>query len=265
MSNNIIKWHRPPMFKSIWVRYTIWIGVPLYVIAAFISMDINWMRVLEGIPRGQTFIISFINPDFTSQWDDIYNGIIESIVMAVTSTVVGILISIPVGLGAASNLSPKYVYIICRGIITLSRALQEIMIAILMVAIFGFGPFAGFITLIIATIGFYAKLLAESIEDVNLSQVEAVTSVGASWGQRVVYAIQPQVLPRLIGLSMYRLDINFRESAVLGIVGAGGIGATLNTSFKRYEYDTSAAIILIIIVLVLIAEYTSSWLRVRFQ
>jgi len=115
-----------------------------------------------------------------------------------------------------------------------------------MVAIFGFGPLAGFITLSFATIGFLSKLLAEDIESMDKAQAEAVKATGASWLQWINYAVQPQVMPRLIGLSMYRLDINFRESAVLGLVGAGGIGATLNTAFDRYEFDTAAAIIITI-------------------
>ena len=130
-----------------------------------------------------------------------------------------------------------------------------------MVAIFGFGPLAGFITLSFATIGFLAKLLAEDIEAMDKTQAEAVKSTGASWLQWVNYAVQPQVMPRLIGLSVYRLDINFRESAVLGLVGAGGIGATLNTAFDRYEFDTAAAIIITIIVIVMILEYSSSIIR----
>ena len=253
------------MIRRGWLRTLVWIGVPLYVIVAFGSMDANWARIIEGIPRGRNFILSFTSPDFVTRWPDMYEGIIESLVMTVTSTAVGILISIPIGLGAARNLSPMPIYLVCRGIISLSRALQEIIVAILMVAIFGFGPFAGFVTLSFATIGFLAKLLAEAIEDISTSQSEAVRATGSSWPQWVLYGIYPQVLPRLIGLSMYRMDINFRESAVLGIVGAGGIGATLNTAFNRYDFNTAAAVLLIIIGLVLVAEYTSSWLRVRVQ
>ena len=90
-------------------------------------------------------------------------------------------------------------------------------------------------------------------------------ATGASWSQWINYGVQPQVMPRLIGLSMYRLDINFRESAVLGLVGAGGIGATLNTAFDRYEFDTAAAIILIIIAVVMVLEYLSGIIRARVQ
>ena len=96
-------------------------------------------------------------------------------------------------------------------------------------------------------------------------QLEAVRATGAGWLQMVSYAVQPQVMPRLIGLSLYRLDINFRESAIIGIVGAGGIGAALNTSFSRYEYDISAAILLVIIGIVLVAEHVSGAIRKRIS
>ena len=90
-------------------------------------------------------------------------------------------------------------------------------------------------------------------------------ATGASWFQWLNYAVQPQVMPRMIGLGLYRLDINFRESAVVGIVGGGGIGATLNTAFDRYEFDSAAAILLVIIAIVMVAEYTSGFIRKRVQ
>ncbi len=133
--------------------------------------------------------------------------------------------------------------------------------AILFVAMFGFGPLAGTLTLAFATIGFMGKLLAEDIEAADRAQVEAMRATGASWWQVLAWGILPQVKPRLLGLSLYRVDINFRESAVLGIVGAGGIGATLNTAFDRYEFDTAAAILLLIIAIVMACEYLSGAIR----
>jgi phosphonate transport system permease protein len=167
--------------------------------------------------------------------------------------------------GAARNLAPLPVYLACRGIIALSRTFQEIIVAIVFVAMVGFGPLAGMLTLAFATVGFMAKLIAEDIEDIAEEQAEAVRATGASWFQLLAWGILPQVRPRLIGLSAYRLDINFRESAVLGLVGAGGIGDTLNTAFDRYEFDTAAAVLLIIIAIVLAAEYSSSWIRRKVQ
>ena len=258
-------WKKPPCIASPALRWALFIGAVLYLIAAMYSIEVNWARVYRGLDRGWQFVVAFSNPDFASRAYEIRVGLTESVVMALASTIVGIGISIPIGLGAARNISILPVYLVCRSIVALSRALNEIVVAILLVAIFGFGPLAGFLTLSFATIGFLSKLLAEEIENMDKVQAEAIRATGASWLQRYVFGVHPQVVPRLIGLSVYRLDINFRESAVLGIVGAGGIGATLNTSFDRYEFDTAAAILLVIIVAVMALEYLSGIVRAKVQ
>ena len=255
------RWSKPPLIKSPRLRWTLTLGLAIYLAIALGTVDVNWMRVIEGLPRGQRFIGGFFPPDFISRWDAILDGIYESLWMTVASTVIGIAISIPIGLGGARNLAPAPVYYFCRGIFAVSRSFQEVILAIFFVKLFGFGPFAGFVTLSVATIGFYGKLLAEDIEDMDPAQAEAVRATGASWFQWLNYAVQPQVMPRMIGLGLYRFDINFRESAIVGIVGGGGIGATLNTAFDRYEYDSAAAILLIIIGIVMVVEYTSGYVR----
>lgn len=254
-------WKKPPLIANELLRGALWLGLAIYLALALGTMDINWGRVAEGLPRGQKFVAAFFPPDFISRWDSIVDGILESIWMTVIATVAGIALSVPVGLGAARNLAPTPVYLSCRAIIALSRTFPEIILAIFAVKLFGFGPFAGFLALSIATIGFYAKLLAEDIEDMEPGQAEAVKATGAGWFQWVNYAVQPQVMPRMIGLAVYRFDINFRESAVVGIVGGGGIGATLLTAFDRYEFDSAAAILLIIIAIVMVLEYFSGYLR----
>jgi phosphonate transport system permease protein len=256
------RWRRPPvLIRDRRWRIGIYLGALVYLGLALSSVEVNWARVADGLERGWRFVQGFLVPDFTSRQDDIVQGLIESLTMTVTATVVGILLAIPVGIGAARNLAPLPVYYVCRAFIAAKRSLQEVIIAILLVAMFGFGPFAGFLTLTLSTIGFMAKLLAEDIEDIDEAQAEAIRATGASWTQLINYAVQPQVMPRLIGLSLYRLDINFRESAVIGIVGAGGIGATLNTAIDRYEYDSAGAILLVIIAIVMLAEYASSHVR----
>ena len=246
-------------------RIGIQVGILVYLVLAGQSIEVDWQRVVVGLERGQQFAMGFLKPDFVSRYDDIVRGVVESLTMTLTSTVVGVLISVPIGIGAARNLTPRPVYLACRSIVAVSRSLQEVIIAIFLVAMFGFGPFAGFLTLSFATIGFLAKLLADDIEEIQPGQAEAIRATGASWWQLINYAIQPQVMPRLIGLSLYRLDINFRESAVIGIVGAGGIGATLNTAIDRYEYDSAGAVLLIIIVIVMAAEYASGAIRKLVQ
>jgi phosphonate transport system permease protein len=258
-------WRPPPLIATPWLRYAIDLGALAYAVLAIGTIEVNWTRAAEGIERAGRFLSGFFPPDFVSKGDDILSGLLESLTMTVVSTVLGIALSIPVALGASRNLAPLPVYLACRAIIAISRTFQEIIIAIVFVAMLGFGPLAGTLTLAFATIGFMAKLIAEDIEDIEASQAEAVRATGGSWFQLLAWGILPQVKPRLIGLSAYRLDINFRESAVLGLVGAGGIGDTLNTSFDRYEFDTAAAVLLVIIAIVLACEYSSGWIRRKVQ
>jgi phosphonate transport system permease protein len=258
-------WKRPPLIASAWVRYGLLAGALIYLLLAFASIDVNWARVADGWSRAVRLFSGFLQPNFTSRWSDIQQGMIESLTMTVCATVAGVAISIPVALGAARNIAPWWLYAICRSIIALARVFQEIIVAIFFVAMFGFGTFAGFLTLSLTTIGFLSKLLADDIEEIDPAQAEAVRATGASTWQLIDYAVFSQVMPRLVGLTLYRVDINFRESAVIGIVGAGGIGATLNTALDRYEFDAAAAILILIIAIVMACEYTSAIIRRKVQ
>lgn len=265
MNTVVRRWTPPPLIANGALRYAIYGGAVLYLALALGTIEVNWARVVDGTARAGRLLAGFLQPDFVSRWGDISTGLLESLTMTVTSTIVGVLISIPFGIGAARNIAPLPVYAFCRAFIAVSRSLQEIIIAILLVMLFGFGPFAGFLTLAFATIGFLGKLLAEDIEDIDPAPLEAIRATGAGWWQVLTYAVLPQIAARLIGLAMYRIDINFRESAVIGIVGAGGIGATLNTAMDRYEFDSAAAILLIIIGIVLACEYVSGFVRAKVQ
>ncbi len=258
-------WSPPPVIQNPWLRYGLYIGATIYLALALGTLHLNWGRLAQGLDRGWAFVSAFGHPDIAKHYREILEGFVESLTMTVVATVAGVAISLPVGVGAARNLVPMPIYLLCRGIIAVSRTFPEIIVAILFVKMFGFGPLAGVATLSFATIGFMAKLLAEDIEDIDAKQVEAIRATGAGPFQVMNYAVQPQVMARFIGLSVYRLDINFRESAVIGIVGAGGIGATLNTSFERYEFDTAAAILLLIIGIVMTTEYVSSLVRGRLR
>jgi len=259
------QWRPPHLIANRWLRLGIIVGAAAWLVLALGSVNVNWVRLLGGMAHGARFFSGFLHPDFVSRRDDIMQGMIESLTMTVTSTALGIVLSIPIGIGAARNLAPRAVYYLCRAIIAVSRSLQEIIVAILFVAMVGFGPFAGFLTLSFATIGFLAKLLAEDIEDIDPAPVEAIRATGAGGASLLAFAVLPQVAPRLIGLSLYRLDINFRESAVVGIVGAGGIGATLNTAIERYEFGSAAAVLILIIGIVMASEYVSGIVRKRLQ
>ncbi len=258
-------WSPPPLIANHLLRWGLFLGIIVYLFLALSTLEIDVGRVTQGISRSARLFSGFLQPDFVSRGRDILEGILESLTMTVVATVVGVILSIPVGLGAARNLSPLPVYLFCRGLVTISRTFQEVIIAILFVVMVGFGPLAGMLTLSFTTIGFLGKLLAEDIEEIDRAQVEAIRATGASWSQVIIYGVLPQVTPRLVGLSAYRFDINLRESSVVGVVGAGGIGDTLQTSFSRYDYSTSAAILIVIIVLVMATEIASGWIRKRLQ
>ena len=178
MMNNVSEtlypnnWKKPPFIKRSWLRWSIIIGSILYLIAALLSMDINIQRVLEGLPRGQRFIESFFPPNFSDNRGVVWEGILESIWMAIISTVVGVALSIPIGLGAARNLAPLWVYMTCRFIIAGSRTFPEIILAIFAVKLFGFGPFAGFIALSLGTIGFLQNYLQKILKIVVLRKLK---------------------------------------------------------------------------------------------
>lgn len=162
---------------------------------------------------------------------------------------------------AARNIAPRPVYALGRAIIIIARSFHPVIVAILFVKAVGFGPLAGILTLTVYSIGFVAKMLAERIEEIDWGQVEALRATGAATSVTLLYAVIPQIMPRQIGLSIYQLDSNLRASAVVGIVGAGGIGATLMNAFGRYDYDFALAITLCIIGVILLSEAVSGRIR----
>lgn len=259
------RWSPPPLIRNPIKRWALLIGAGIYLLLALSTLSIDGGRIWQGLERSSQIFSGFLQPDFLSRWGDIQAGILESLTMTVVATVIGVVISIPVGFGAARNIAPLPIYLFCRAWVSLARTFQEVMIAIVFVVMMGFGPLAGVLTLSFTTIGFLSKLLAEDIEEIDTDPVDAIRSTGASWLQLMTYGVLPQVMPRLVGLSVYRFDINLRESAVVGLVGAGGIGSTLQTAFDRYEFDTAGAILLIIIALVMATEIVSGVIRKRLQ
>ncbi|MBX2802670.1 MAG: phosphonate ABC transporter, permease protein PhnE [Myxococcales bacterium] len=258
-------WQPPRLIAHRGVRAVLAIAVAGYLAVVLGTLQIDVPRLLQGLTRGQQLLAGFTPPDFVTRSDAIVDGVLESLWMTVASTVVGVAVSVPVALGASSNLSPRPLYAACRALIAITRSFQEVILAVFAVALFGFGPFAGFVTLVVATVGFFAKLLAEDIEDLDPAPAEAIRATGAGFASWLAWGVWPQIIPRFVGLALYRLDINFRESAIVGIVGGGGIGATLNTAFDRYEYDSAAAILLVIIAIVLVVEASSGAIRRRVQ
>jgi phosphonate transport system permease protein len=155
------------------------------------------------------------------------------------------------------------VYWLARGWILAVRAVPELILAVVFVAALGLGPVAGTCALAIASVGFLAKLVADSVEEIDPGPMEAVRSVGGGWWKVLFSAVIPQAMPSMVGSSLYMFDVNIRTSTILGIVGAGGIGFLLFESIRTVNFDVTGAIVLIIFVIVYTIERLSGWIRSR--
>lgn len=259
-------WERPTAFYNRTVKYLVYAGVLAFFLYSFWNLRISPSRFVQGMGAGAELLGNMLPPAYTpTQRELLVEGIIESVVMTIVATTLGIVLSAPVAFMAAGNLAPRPVYLVGRSIVSITRSFHELIVAIIMVKAVGFGPLAGVLALAFKTIGFFAKLLAEEIEDIDAGQIDAVEAVGGNRLQVYLFGVLPQIMPRIIGLSIYRLDINLRHSTVVGIVGAGGIGITLMNSFDKYDYQFSMAIILVIVAIVMVGEAISAVARRRVQ
>ncbi|KNY21783.1 phosphonate ABC transporter, permease protein PhnE [Methylobacterium sp. ARG-1] len=251
-------------FRPNWTARAGWLLLALYAVYAASQLGFAPERFATGLSHGRQFLARMFPPNF-SRWELIQSGIVESVQIAVIATVIGIVIALPIGFLAARNLMPAWVTWPTRALIALCRSFHPIIVAILFVKAIGFGALAGVMALIVASVGFIAKLFAEAIEEISLKQVEAVRATGAGFLSTLIMGVQPQVLPRFIGFATYQLDSNLRNSTMVGIVGGGGIGATLFTAYQRFDYDVVLAILIVIVALIMVAEIVSGWARKVFQ
>ena len=255
---------RPNPFPANWPVRIAYFCLFVYVVYALDYMDISWARVVEGIGNGKDFIAEMFPPAM-DKWHVLLSDLFESLEIAIIASFFGILFSLPIGLLAARNLMPPVIFWPMRAFIAITRSFHTMIFAILFVKAVGFGPLPGILTLIFATIGFIAKLFAEAIEEISLKPVEAVRASGAPFMSVIIYAVLPQVLNRFIGFSSYQLDVNLRNSTMLGIVGAGGIGGTLFAAFQRFDYDFVSTILLAIIIAVMWSEWLALKLKDMFR
>ncbi len=237
-------------------------ALALYAVYAAQIVDLTWGRFLIGIDQGGRFLSRMFPPDIAAdKLDLLRTGMQESLQIAILATVFGTLVSLPLGIAAARNIAPMPVAWIARTAIVIARTFHPVIVAILFVKAVGFGALAGVLALTVASVGFVSKLVADAVEETSMNQIEAVRATGASFAGIVIMGLFPQIIPRFIGFTAYELDANLRNSALVGIVGGGGIGATLFTAFQRFDYDFVLTIILTVIALVMIGEVISGWMR----
>ena len=247
-------------FRMGWQQKAALLALLAYCIWALSTMGVNSDRLANGWNAASKFVGMMFPPQM-NKMDELWQGLKETMQIAVLATTVGILLSLPVGLMSASNMSPAPLRAFGRALIAVCRALHPVISAILFVKAVGFGPLAGILALVVATVGFVGKLFADAIEEISPKPIEAIRATGASFMNVVLFGVLPQVISRFVGFSTYQLDSNLRNSTMVGIVGAGGIGGVLFAAFLRYEYNFVCTILAAVIIIIVIGEIVVNAVR----
>ena len=242
-------------------------GFYLFTVAALVAS----LRTIDVIPE-----FLYDAPDqmvdlFRRMWppDPSYigptlKGLIETLHIATLGTIIAIMMALPVGLLAARNVTPNLALnLFAKFVFVTSRSINSLVWALLFVAIFGPGPLAGTLAIAFRSIGFTGKLFAEALEESSKGSIEALTASGASKLSTLLWGYWPQVRPAFWSIALFRWDINIRESAVLGIVGAGGVGVALDTALNLLYWDQVAVVLIAIFAVVILAEILVTVVRSR--
>ena len=262
-TNNGIETWRLRTSKEQWIRWVCWlIGIAVIMYAwQMISEKTVWFFVTDA-PSQAADIGSRMVPPKWSYMDKLWKPVWDTINIATIGTIIAMAIAVPVAFATARNTTPNIVVrTIGLFIIVSSRSVNSLIWALILVFILGPGVLAGTIAIGLRSVGFCAKLIYESIEEIDHTQVEAIEATGASGPQKMIFGILPQVLPTIAGVGIYRWDINIRESTILGLVGAGGIGLQLNGSLNTLAWTQVSLILIVILVTVFISEWVSAKVR----
>jgi phosphonate transport system permease protein len=226
------------------------------------TADTIWAFVYDA-PRQASDIFSRMVPPRWEYANRLWLPLWDTINIATLGTLLAIGLGTPLGFLAARNTTPSLVVVrpLALLIIVSSRSINALIWGLLLVAVLGPGVLAGIIAIALRSVGFVGKLLYETIEEIDLTQVEAVRATGASGAQVMSYGIVPQILPAFATICLFRWDINIRESTVLGLVGAGGLGLALEASLNTLAWPQVTVILLMILATVLVSEWLTAKVR----
>ncbi len=248
-------------------QFAVWfgwlIGVAIFVYCwRLISDKTIWYFVLDA-PKQAADMAERMVPPKWSYMDTLWAPVWDTINIATLGTMIAIVIAVPIAFCAARNTTPSVHFVrpVALFIIVSSRSINSLIWALMLVTLIGPGVLAGVIAIGLRSIGFCAKLLYEAIEEIDHSQVEAIIATGSSRGQQLSFGIVPQIMPAFAGISVFRWDINIRESTVLGLVGAGGIGLQLDSSISTLAWTQVSLILLVILATVIVSEWVSAKIR----
>ena len=246
---------------AVWAAWLVAAAV-FVACAQLISDKTIWAFVIDAPAQAADLGVRMVPPDWgfmRTLWRPLW----DTLNMATLGTAIAVVAAVPVAYCAARNTTPSVAFVrpLALFVIVSSRSINSLIWALMLVTIVGPGVFAGILAIGLRSIGFCAKLLYEAIEEIDEGQVEAVRATGASRAQVMAYGVAPQVLPAFAGISVFRWDINIRESTVLGLVGAGGIGLPLNAAITTLAWTQVSLVLLIIIGTVVVGEWVSAKVR----
>jgi len=260
--NNIPEWQRREPLKQFMIWAGWMLGTMLFVFCwMLISENTIWEFLYDAPAQGASLLGRMVPPDW-SITGSLMIPLWDTINIATTGTILGVIVAFPLAFLAARNTTPHPVL---RGfalaVIVSSRSINSLIWAMLLVTIVGPGIFAGMLAIALRSIGFVGKLLYEAIEEIQPTTVEAISATGASKPQVLAWSVWPQIMPAFAGITVYRWDINIRESTVLGLVGAGGIGLQMNAAINNLAWAQVATVFVLIFATVVVSEWVSARVR----
>lgn len=245
-------------------RFLVYLVIVAAIVASIRTIEVI-PEFLADAPEQVVDLFARMWPvDFAHYRGGVHDALIETIHIATLGTLLSIVLALPVGVLAARNLVPfAAINFFAKLVLVSSRSVNSLVWALLFIAIFGPGALAGTLAIAFRSIGFVGKLFGEALEEAHPGPIEALTAAGAPWTSRMTFGYWPQVKPAFWSIALFRWDINVRESAVLGLVGAGGIGMTLDSALNLFQWDRVALILITILTVVILAEVVVTQVRRR--
>ncbi|WP_417530131.1 phosphonate ABC transporter, permease protein PhnE [Marinobacter lipolyticus] len=232
------------------------------------STEISLEGIIQGLPVAGELVRGLLQPNWALLSDAVFIYARQTLEVALLGTGLGFLLALPVSFFCAQNLMggnilARLIYLFCRAVMVVVRALPTFMLGLIFVALVGLGPFPGVLAITLFSFGVMVKLFSETIETIDYGAVEAVKASGGHWFNAVTFAVAPQALPGILAQLLYCMEINVHSATVLGLIGAEGIGLPIHEYLSALAYDSAATFILVTILMTIVIDYASAFLRKR--
>lgn len=263
----------PALAERLWQRHTLgqklartafWLGIGIAVLLSLRNINVIWEFLWDAPEQMLDMVRRMFPPDYAYYRVAVHTALMETFHIATLGTIFALIAALPLSILAAHNLTPnRGLNFFAKTLLVASRSVNSLVWALLFIAVFGPGPLAGTAAIACRSVGFVGKLLGEALEEVPRGAIEALKAAGATQSSQILYGYWPAVKPAFWSIMLLRWDINVRESSVLGLVGAGGIGMIMNSAIDLFEWDRVAIILLTIFAVVVIAEIVITYFRRR--